>query len=316
MLMVQGSSAMASVFDSSAYKDMVDPSGFYFIDSGPGALEDLRTNGTALVSESFADYRYLVVGDRFPATIQLESFVDGSYQWETWDVDLEIIGMVKGLPGLYGWSSEIFVDSGTFDFIPDLNLTRGSQEIGWMLDLEGEANASAVASAATAILIDSGMPPYYVGVADDLIKDLRNDPGFAALSQYLYAEYAFSITIMTVGVGMLIFVAVSDREHELACILARGSTGSQLRKILMGESLTLMVIGLLVGLSVGLLTAFMFNTLATDQEFALVDRRLVVTLGTWLVVLASVASLLVASLVATARAGRIKLAEVLRVRGG
>jgi ABC-type lipoprotein release transport system permease subunit len=43
---------------------------------------------------------------------------------------------------------------------------------------------------------------------------------------------------------------------------------------------------------------------------------MVFTYVTWVVVGVSIGSLLLASLLATARAGRVKLAEVLRVRGG
>jgi len=40
------------------------------------------------------------------------------------------------------------------------------------------------------------------------------------------------------------------------------------------------------------------------------------TYVTWAMVLVSIGSLIIAALLATARAGRIRLAEVLRIRGG
>ncbi len=83
----------------------------------------------------------------------------------------------------------------------------------------------------------------------------------------------------------------------------------------MGESISLMSLGLLVGVSVGILTAYLFNTL-WGTESAMFDKRMVFTGISWLVLAASVGSLLVASLLATSRAGKVRLAEVLRIRGG
>ncbi len=312
----QGGYSQIVVFNASLYREVAKPSGFYFVDSGPSILDDLDQNGTILVTKQFANNRYILVGDRLASELVLERYANGSYLRESWEVTLTVAGIVKSLPGFPAYPYEAFIDSRTLSFIPELNMTIGSNWFGFMLDLEKGANASAVAESASDLLTEAGLAVSSVQILEEKVKALREDPGFTALSEYLYAEYAFSITIMTVGVGLLIFVAVSDREQELACIMARGSSGSQMRKILMGESLTLMVIGLLVGLSVGLLTAYTFNTLATDQMFGVVERKVVITFVSWAIVAGSVLSLLVASLLATARAGRIKLAEVLRVRGG
>jgi ABC-type lipoprotein release transport system permease subunit len=109
---------------------------------------------------------------------------------------------------------------------------------------------------------------------------------------------------------------VYDREKELACIMARGSSGGQLRKILMGESMSLMILGLVVGASVGIVSAYLFNTLSGQELYSAVERKMVFTLVSFTIVLSSIAALLIASLLATARAGKMNLAEVLRIRGG
>jgi ABC-type lipoprotein release transport system permease subunit len=130
---------------------------------------------------------------------------------------------------------------------------------------------------------------------------------------FLYMEYALSIAIMFVGVSLLIFVSVGDREREFACIIARGSSSSQMRRILMGESITLMILGVVVGMSVGLLAAYLFNTL---NPSSIVPRTMEFAGVSWAMLLVSVASILVSSLLATTRAGKVRLAEVLRIRGG
>jgi ABC-type antimicrobial peptide transport system permease subunit len=119
---------------------------------------------------------------------------------------------------------------------------------------------------------------------------------------------------MSVGVGLLVFVSVEDRERELACTMARGLSGSQMRRMLMGESFTLMVLGLVVGVSVGLTASYLFNTMPTSAT--LVPKTMEFTVISWVMLLVSVASLILSSLLATARAGKVRLAEVLRIRGG
>jgi ABC-type antimicrobial peptide transport system permease subunit len=145
-------------------------------------------------------------------------------------------------------------------------------------------------------------------VAEDMLDEMGDSPEFGPLRDFLYMEYALSFVIMTVGVGLIIFVTVWDRERELACIMARGASSSQMRKILMGESFTLMVIGLLVGTIVGVLTAAMF--------YEGVGYAMVVSKVTLLILLSSIVAFVLATLLATFRAGKIRLAEVLRVRGG
>jgi ABC-type antimicrobial peptide transport system permease subunit len=231
----------------------------------------------------------------------------------TWRFSVLVVGIVKALPGLT--SSSIFIGVHSLDFIPEQNLTQQISSVGAFIDVSGDADAKVVANSAKSMFDEAGLTANAYTMEDE-IAALERDPAFGALADFLYLEYAMSIVIMSVGVGLIIFVAVTDREQELACIMARGSSGSQMRKILMGESLTLMAIGLIVGALIGLLTSYLFNTLTTTESFEVVPRRMVFTYVTWVVVGVSIASLLLASLLATARAGRVKLAEVLRVRGG
>ncbi len=85
--------------------------------------------------------------------------------------------------------------------------------------------------------------------------------------------------------------------------------------MLMAESVSLMSLGIIVGTSVGLLTAYLFNTL-WGSETAQFSRTMVFTQISWLVLIVSIVSLLISSLLATYRAGNVQLSEVLRIRGG
>ena len=234
-------------------------------------------------------------------------------QTVSYEFVLNVIGVIKGLPGL-GWTSAC-IDIGTLKWIPERDLRTSFETPGAFIDVSKDYDAKTVASAAETIFTSANLTPVATTMEEQLAA-LEDDLAFGSLSDYLYMEYAMSIIIMSVGVGLIIFVAVADREQELACIMARGSSGSQMRRILMGESITLMILGLSVGAIVGLISAYLFNTLTMAGSPWVVPHRMIFTYVTWAMVLVAAGSLVVAALLATARAGRIRLAEVLRIRGG
>jgi ABC-type lipoprotein release transport system permease subunit len=63
-------------------------------------------------------------------------------------------------------------------------------------------------------------------------------------------------------------------------------------------------------------TAVLFNYLSSVQAETLAPHALEITYVTWAIIGFSTAAFLLASLLATHRAGKMRLAEVLRIRGG
>ena len=300
----------AVVFDPSDFADTVRPGNSYFVDTGADVLADLETDGTVLVSEYIMRSSSLVVGDTLRA--QFQSW-DSYGITGTWYLNLLVIGEVRLLPGIQ--SGELFIGDQTMAVIPDANLTLGTNMFGSIITVAEGSDPHDVASDVEDLYARNGLDTSTM-ILEDRLEELRNDPTYGALADFLYVEYVLSLLIMSVGVGLIIFVAVSDREQELACIMARGSSSSQMRKILMGESMSLMFLGLTVGAIVGILTAYLFNTLFGDVMYGVVERRMVLSAVTLVMVAASVLSLIVASLLATARAGKVRVAEALRIRGG
>ncbi len=294
------------------YASAVNPTDFYFVHSGKGVLKDLTENGSVIVSTAFADDQSIVVGDPLYVSFDTGSTWNGTVQ-QHYSFTLNVVGMVKGLPGL-GWFDAL-LDFESLSWIPQKAWNSSMYSVGALIDVSKGSNTSAVSDSASTIFTEAGLVPA-VTTMEGQLDALKTDIGFASLSDYLYMEYAMSIIIMSVGVGLIIFVAVSDREQELACIMARGSTGSQMRKILMGESFTLMILGLLVGAIVGLLSAYLYNTLTLPGSGGIVPHRMLFSLVSWTMIVVAGLSLVVAALLATARAGKIRLSEVLRIRGG
>ena len=303
----------AVVTNTTEYANAVNPTDFYFVHSGNGVLRDLAHSGSVLVTSDFADQRSIIIGD--PLYVTLNTGGWNNTMQEIYSLTFTVVGMVKGLPGLGSFNAVL--DYRSLSSIPSaaLNYTMSWGNSGALIDISKGSNASAIATSASAIFIQAGFVPTATTMEEGLAA-LKTDIGFASLSDYLYMEYAMAIIIMSVGVGLIIFVAVSDREQELACIMARGSTGSQMRKILMGESFTLMILGLTVGAIVGLLSAYLYNTLTLPGSGGVVPHRMLFSYVSWAMILVAGLSLVLAALVATGRAGKIRLSEVLRIRGG
>jgi len=302
------------LFNHSAYAQTVNPDDFYFVEGGSEKLEELVMNGSALLDVGWRDNFDILEGDTIRAHIYWSYYENNTWIWIESYFPLLVVGFVKSLPG-FNQGMGIYMDRASVSFFTEEELTRANFGVGAFIDVDKGVDQTLVARDAVDVYESANLSASY-RTLDEEMTNLKQDPTYGALSAFLYIEYILSATIMTVGVGLLIFVAVADREKELACIMARGSSGGQIRKILMGESMTLMVVGLVVGASVGILTAYLFNTLSTSGMYGEVERRMVFTWVSGGIVLASIAALLLASIVATTRAGKIKLAEVLRIRGG
>jgi ABC-type antimicrobial peptide transport system permease subunit len=305
--------ATVALIDPDEYAETVDPGDFYFVDGGSEKLDELKANGTVLVEESWHDENDVLEGDVLAMRVYWSYYEGDDWVSHEADISVLVVGIVKPLPGLSDRS--IFMARGSMGFLSDETLAKANYVVGAFIEVEEGYDQQEVAAEAVTVYRSAGFSATSKTAVGQL-EMLRADPAYGAVFDFLYMEYFLSATIMTVGVGLLIFVAVADREKELASIMARGSSGNQIRKILMGESITLMVIGLVIGISVGVLTAYLFNTLYTTGMYSDVERRMVFSTVSGGVVLASVVALLLASVVATARAGKIKLAEVLRIRGG
>jgi ABC-type antimicrobial peptide transport system permease subunit len=252
----------------------------------------------------------LVVGDLLRVNISYSYWSQGVLNEVSHELILTVIGAVKGMPGLS--SADIYVDTRSMEWILDRDIDGTAFYVNSIISLSRGTDPHDVEVEAASVFAQAGLVPETY-VASDLISRAEHNPGDSAMKGFLYMEYALSIAIMFVGVSLLIFVSVGDRERELACIMARGSSSSQMRRILMGESVTLMLLGVVVGMSVGLLAAYLFNTL---NPSSIVPRTMEFAAVSWAMLFVSVASILLSSLLATTRAGKVRLAEVLRIRGG
>lgn len=297
-----------AVLNVTAYAETVKLRDSLFVDSGTEALFRLTENGSALITEELAGSLGLAIGDLVP--LRFTHSVDFSAEEIAFSV--KIAGLVRGLPGFE--HASMFIGRSSLGFLSEETLLESSTTVV-LVDVDEDYDEQTIARGVTNSLEHGGLNYVEYQILSQELDKLEKDPSFGALRDFLEMEYVLVLVIMSVGVGLVVFVTITEREQELACIIARGSSGSQMRRILVGESMAIMAFAAAVGLSVGLLTAFMYNQLLAEGASA-IDRRLVFAWTTGMILLVSVGSLLSASLLASLRAGRIKLNEVLRIRGG
>jgi ABC-type lipoprotein release transport system permease subunit len=309
--MAQGASSVA--MNSTDYLETVKPSDSFFIGGGNELLEGLSSSGSVLLTEDFANFGNLMVGDVLPVLVTYETGSPDNVDYFFSRFDVVVAGLVKGLPGLQG--IDAIIDLRSLYFIPDMDFEELCYREGAFIDVVVGSDPHEVAGEAVR-LYESVNLTCTSTILQDQYDAMNREMNYESLVGFLRVEYALSIIIMTLGVGLLVFVTVHEREKEMACIMARGSSGGQVRRLLMGESVSLMALGLVIGAGVGILTAYLFNTLYGDELHTIGERDLVFTHVSYSIVLSSIVALVLAALIATTRAGKIKLAEVLRIRGG
>lgn len=300
-----------SVMNTTDYAKVVHPADFWFVDSNARKLEELKVNETALIDDYYAGYTGLRVGNTLQVTV---SFQRANLSTLEVDLALEIIGVVNGLPGIQGGS--LYIDRSTLGYISEELMANSSEaSVGLLIDLADGANHTAIAAQVEDAMMAAGLSMSQLSDLAEMLDMVRRSPAYGSLTQFFNAEYAFSMAIMTVGVMLIVFITVSERRQEIACIMARGASSSQMGKILMGESMTLMTIGLVIGTSVGLFTAYLFNEMTSTMSHQ-IGHSLVLTIVSVSILVIAIISMLLASFLTTVRAGKIRLAEMLRIRGG
>jgi len=297
----------AVVLDRSAYSDVVRYQGRSFEDEHR-TLELLQKNGTVLVREEYAELTSVNVGNGILVDLR---YYEGINETRI-PLQLDVVGTFDALPG---FPSTVYyvLNRSTLGFLPDYLM---QPYFGMFIDLAEGSDQRSIANATWDLFHEAGIVLGDLVLLDDQIDALHRDPKFGSLRSFLYNEYGLSLVMMTVGVGLVVFVSFSDRQRELASIMARGASVSQMRKILMGETIVLMVMSVVIGILSGFISGFLFNSAMQTADERGVPRELVLSMATGVVLLATIVSLLLSSFVATRRACKMRLTEVLRIRGG
>jgi putative ABC transport system permease protein len=293
-------------FNSSTYYSIVKPEQFYFTQGEPktaiSALEDKNT----IIDRNLANRYGLSKGD------SITIYANG--EPETY----KIVGIVRVLPGLtirltryWGPENCMFIDISNFNLTPET-----VDNYRFLVKVEKGYSHREVAES-----IEEKPEVVSVRILAVELEEARKDPGgFLSL---LLLQYAFVILIIVVGLGIIMLAATLERERELADIIARGATRSQIALLLLGEAFTIILLGLIIGVGAGIFTAFVFITAFSALLSGFVgfmgmpiERVLTISWLTIKLVLFSFIMLLFTAFLASVKASRLTLYKALRIRGG
>ncbi len=317
---VTGGDPSAIALDARSYPSVVKLDG-YFVAGNPGdALPALETPGNAIVSKGYYDRTSKGLGD----TLTL-------FTWPSNYTRLNIVGVVELLPGLgYRYLGnpglsiglpqttdspalpEVYVDFKTIG--RDLARSNlGAVQTSFLIKVRDGYDPVKVRDAVSPLLQTGGRILIY---REELAK-LRSEPVRNAFMSFLLVEVGFVVLILTVGLGLISYTASLERESEFASIAARGASTRLTSTILLGEAISIMVIGLLIGVTAGLLSAAVFNQLISyTAGSSQLDSPLVVPIESPLLVGAASLTMVAASFLVSLRIRFMDVARVLKIRGG
>jgi len=271
-----------------------------------------------LVSEYYASSFGLLVGDR--VTLFANVYVNGTYRGIVQD-NVTIGGVVNRLPGMgyYGYGPGQFAMYGSVGTLSAFLDPNGSHYFGttdrYLVDLSPGADWRAVKAAAFQVRSVSS-----VTVAQEQVEAQTSNPFARAVYGFITMEIAFIVVILTAGVGLILYAASLERDVEFAAMIARGSSGWQTAKLLVGEAFVIMLVGLTIGVGVGTGTAFIATQwLATGPGGGLTSAVPYFFVFPWeavLLVVVSPLAMLLSAFLVSARTARINVAQVLKLRGG
>ncbi|MFQ6060124.1 MAG: ABC transporter permease [Thermoplasmata archaeon] len=309
------------VINHTSYWQVVHPDSYFFKEGDPRTvISSLGGYGNVIINENLASSEYLRVNDRITVEVENWYFDPEGNMHHSPPIDYEftVIGIVKILPGFGTAGAGIFDGGSIFVDFSTLNETTfGNQSFNFIVDVSAGENPSAVGDR-----IEESFRKYIaeLRVYEEELKKAKSDPFTGALFNFLLIEFAFALLIIGIGLGLIMFVAATEREGEFASIMSRGASSKQVAGLLLGEAVTIIVIGVVIGIATGLLTAYVFNELigfgVQGGAPGALERPLVVSYQTLALISATIVVLIVASLLASLKIRRMKLAQALRKRGG
>lgn len=298
------------VFDSQKYVEISQPSDYWFYESDSSPFRDLYEGGAVLVDMEFADRNGLLIGDTLP--VRYEYINSTSHTLDSLHVSTRIVGIVSGLPGLGDY--KILTDYATIPILPE-QLCVESFDFGALVSIQEGQNPAVVASESSEVFSMAGLEPSRVIVLEFELEGLGEDPSYGSLQSFLIVEFALSLMMIACGTGLVVFASVSDRRHELARMIARGVSRCQMRRLILGEQIPLVAIATLIGVSVGMLTAFVLNDAMRSTEHEMIEYPLVVSAHCVLVVLGGICAMIIAPVVASSVASEMNVAQVMKTEG-
>jgi len=318
-----GGSPSAKVYalDPASFFNTTEPDRWYFLGGTEAdAQAVLATPGEVLVTEQLLNDAFLEIGIRLTVSQQVYNMTTGEAR--SVSVNVTVAGAVRALPGTvvrYQDTYALYGSLVTFGPVlpepapPFLYPGYSSPvQTQYLVRLQPGTDWSAVKVAALRLGASN------VRAFEEERQRLIQDPFQQAILGFSMVEVAFVVVILTAGLGLVIYAASLERDVEFAAMLARGASGRQVAGLLMGEALSILLVGWVIGTPSGIGSGYLTVVFLGSPGglTPAVPMLFEVPAATALLgVLPPMAMVLTVLLVAW-RTARLSVARVLKLRGG
>ena len=311
---------------------MIDPKSYYwvvkdyfednFIDNldFKTAMNTLETeNNSILISENMAEDYNLDVGDAFNITIT-------SATSKNIILPVKVIGIVNFVPGCrdtYYWDFVRFNIAGipitqsyiilvNIWYLKNASVNIQSSIFHSLVDLSDNANATAIKEE---LINEFGDAIYDIEILSEEINKVYSDPYTSSIISFLDVQYIFTVIIATIGIGLVMVMAVIERKREIGILIAKGISPRQLVGYLLGEGIIMLVLSLGIGALAGYATGVGFTIFMRSGVGIVypIKMQIVLPFELYIFLLSSLTAFLVAMLIPAYIATRIKPHDVLKM---
>lgn len=236
---------------------------------------------------------------------------------ESKQVDFRVLGFFDYAPGV-----EQTLHKGTWD-APTLlvrtdylteelpNLQVSSQSTILIKKAKG-ANSSAIMDAV--LNSNTDLASWDVRSAEQMLAEREREPMVMAVFSFMKLEFAFTLIMATFGLSLVMYLAATERENEVAGLMARGLGKGQVMKILAAEAFSIVIIGFAIGIPVGGFVVYVLRTVMNRAMAISIPVPFVFPSVLFIMLAVTAASLAAASFLSAVRISRIRPSDALRVR--
>ncbi len=303
----------------SSYYKTVKPDNYFFMGKNPkDVLSKLKEENSILIDDYYAKEEGYSIGDSIPVSFTVYNYENEERVGLKHYLRLKIVGIVRVLPGV---PEEIDIEyRESYNFYTDINSNLGKAVRNftfyhqrYLIKVKQDYNPSEVA-----FDIDLIIPIYdydYLVVKQEELEKINDNPEYKSINAFLRTEYIFTILIVTIGLGLLLYVSGMERKQEMGSIISRGADRKQIKYLYFGEGVTTLILGSILGIITGFLVSIGFNSLLFAQT-SQVEREFIVSLNTIAIIAFPIITLFIITYVVSVIVSKIKLYQVLRLRGG
>ncbi len=264
--------------DMDQYRSTVSPSSDLLLDGrwiGTGTSSPNEVH--VILNKRAADSGHLLVGDRVNVSMEHQpqyGSSSGSYFEEVYII-CTVVGIVDHLPGLRSDTpDETITDNRWGDGENDHLTDRREEPVvyileddlpeeivpslwAYLVDVDG-SNEDVEQEIAS---VDWKEGPPVVLDKEKEMERIWSRPANKGTDLILVAEFLCILVAVIVGIILIQIVQNTSRTKEFAEIIARGATRTDIFKLLLSETLVVLIVGMVIGTATGFLVSYSFQSI-------------------------------------------------------